>query len=416
MNRRVAVTGYGALCSLGENADEIWRSIMSKKLGYAKVSFPDQTINAKYFGFLEEKRSRLQGFPKSIVKCLPSFAKNALVATREALDMAYGPGCDLDQLMLPFERGVIVGTGWGGLDSANTNNDDYKQSGVSTTFATVMAMNNAATAAISMYWNSRGYQNSPTAACATGAIAIGDAANIIASGQAKMMIAGGSESLRGQFNVWSIDVMQALSKEPDDPTKACCPFDSRRSGFVLAEGAAVLCLEDYEFAKARGANILGEITGYANFSDAFDMTAPAEDLMARVMTIKNALLQSGKDDGEVDYINAHGTSTPLNDLNESRAIKEALGAKAYQIPISSTKSYTGHLIGAAGAMESVFCLKAIESGTIPATANLVAADPLCDLNYTASHHVYGQSIDTCLNLSFGFGGANAALVIERCRS
>lgn len=413
MKRRVVVTGYGAISSLGESADGIWQAIMKNDLGYARVLFSDPTIQAKYFGLLSKSKERYSGFPKALLKCLPDFAKNALVSTREALAMSFGEGSALDLLTTPFERGVIIGTGWGGLDTANLNNDDYRASGVSTSFATIMAMNNAATAAVSMNWNFRGYQNSPVAACATGAIAIGDAAEVIRSGRAKVMVAGGSESLRDQFNVWSIDVMQALSKEQTDSRRACCPFDKRRSGFVLSEGAAVLCLEDYEFAVGRGAKILGELTGYGNFSDACDMTAPAEDLEARVATIKGALAQARRSPEEIHYINAHGTSTPLNDLNESQSLKQAFGSGAEKIPISSTKSYTGHLIGAAGALESIFCLKAIKEETVPATANLLEPDSLCDLDYVPNVHRLNQRVDVALNLSFGFGGANAALVFER---
>lgn len=413
MSRRVVVTGYGAICSLGETSEEIWQAILEKRLGYTRTDFADPSLKCKFFGFLSERKDRYRLFPKALLKCLPIFAKNALVATQEAITMAFGDSQAFHQSTTAFERGVIVGTGWGGLDTANLNNNDYRQSGMATSFATIMSMNNAATAAISMQWNLRGYQNSPVAACATGAMAIGDAAEIIRSGRAKVMIAGGSESLREQFNVWSIDVMQALSKETTDATQACCPFDKRRSGFVLSEGAAVLCLEDYEFAKARGANILGEITGYANFTDAFDMTAPAEDLQARIETIKHALREAKRSPADISYINAHGTSTPLNDLNETQAIKAALGDAAYEASLSSTKSYTGHLIGAAGAMEAIFCLKAIAGNTIPATANLTVADAACDLDYTPNDHRTNRAVDVTLNLSFGFGGANAALIIER---
>ena len=228
-----------------------------------------------------------------------------------------------------------------------------------------------------------------------------------------MMLAGGSESLRGETNVWNIYVLNALSKEQSEETQACCPFDSKRSGFVLAEGAAVLCLEEMESAQARGATILGEITGYGNFSDARDFTAPAEDMLARIKAIESALEQAGKNPEDIDYINAHGTSTQLNDLNETNAIKAALGDAAFAIPISSTKSYTGHLIAAAGSFESIVCLKAIETKVLPGTKHLTDPDPACDLNYLPNRHYMAVRVDTTLNLSFGFGGANAALIIER---
>jgi 3-oxoacyl-[acyl-carrier-protein] synthase II len=410
--KRVVVTGYGAICALGENVSEIWDAVAEYKVGYRRHEFNDKEINAKFFGFVEPDRKRLAGFQKSVLKVLPEFAKLALVASREAIEMAFGRGAVLDDHVSPFEIGAIVGTGWGGIDSANHNNNDYRESGLASSFATLMSMNSAATAAASLIWNIRGYQNTPIAACATGTMAIGDAYEVIRSGRAKVMLAGGSESLKEQFNVWSIDIIQALSKEQSDARLACCPFSARRSGFVLSEGAAILCLEELEHAERRGARILGEITGYGNFSDAYDMTAPAADLEARRRAIVGAVASAGKEAADIDYINLHGTSTPLNDINESNSIKAALGDAAYRIPMSSTKSYTGHLIGAAGALEAIFCLKTLETGMIPATVHLDESDEECDLNYTPNEHAAGE-VKTALNVSFGFGGANCAIVLEK---
>jgi 3-oxoacyl-[acyl-carrier-protein] synthase II len=410
--KRVVVTGYGAVSALGENVPEIWGAIMNYRVGYKMVEFPDPKINARFFSLMEEKRQRYAGFPKAVLKMLPTFAKNALVASREALTMAFGGSDDIHRhLQSPFDIGAIIGTGWGGMDAVNDNNNDYRDSGLASSFATLMSMHSIATAAVALNWNLRGYQNTPVAACATGTIAIGDAYEVIKSGRAQVMLAGGSESLKEVFNVWSIDVIQALSKEQHDVRRACCPFSARRSGFVLAEGAAVLCLEEREHALARGATILGEITGYGNYSDAYDMTAPADDLRARHMAIVRAVGPAGP--GRIGYINLHGTSTPINDVNETDTIKSAFGDAAPGIPMSSTKSYTGHLIGAAGSLETIFCLKALETGTIPATIHLDEADPACDLDYTPNRHRQVQRIDAALNVSFGFGGANSALVVER---
>jgi 3-oxoacyl-[acyl-carrier-protein] synthase II len=410
--KRVVVTGYGAVSALGENVPEIWDAIMNYRVGYKAVEFPDPKINARFFSFMEDRRQRYAGFPKAVLKMLPTFAKNALVASREALTMAFGGSDDIHRyLQSPFDIGAIIGTGWGGTDAVNDNNNDYRDSGLASSFATLMSMHSIGTAAVALNWNLRGYQNTPVAACATGTIAIGDAYEVIRSGRAKVMLAGGSESLKEVFNVWSIDVIQALSKEQHDVRRACCPFSARRSGFVLAEGAAVLCLEEREHALARGATILGEITGYGNYSDAYDMTAPADDLRARHMAIVRAVGPAGP--GRIGYINLHGTSTPINDVNETNTIKSAFGDAAPGIPMSSTKSYTGHLIGAAGSLETIFCLKALETGTIPATIHLDEADPACDLDYTPNRHRQVQGIDAALNVSFGFGGANSALVVER---
>jgi 3-oxoacyl-[acyl-carrier-protein] synthase II len=413
MTFRVVVTGYGGVCSLGDNANEIWHAIENYQAGYSYYRFPNETIHARFFGFMQPDRARYAGIPKALLKMLPDFGKNAVIAAREALAMAFGQDVRPTDHVDPFDIGVIIGTGWGGTDSIHDNNEDFRQTGLSTSFATLMSMPSIATGAVSLHWNLRGYQNTPVAACATGTAAIGDAYEIIRNGRQKVMLAGGSESIKRQVNVWAIDVIQALTKATDDVTRACCPFDRERSGFVLSEGAAILCLEEREHALARGATILGEITGYANFSDAFDMTAPAEDCQARIRAIGSVLDQSGIAPEAIDYINLHGTSTPFNDLNETRSLKEALGQVAYDIPMSSTKSYTGHLIAAAGAMEAIFCLKALETGTVPATIHLDKPDPECDLDYTPKIHRHGQDIRSAINLSFGFGGANCALMLQR---
>ena len=414
-SRPVAVTGYGAVSSLGQDVATIWNSLIEKRIGYKTIEYPEKRIRARFFGLIDSEIETTKDFSKALTKGLPPHAKYALAATREAIDMAFRDGGGPGTVYSPFDAGVIIGTGWGGLDSANHNNNDYHSTGFSSSFATIASMNNTATSAVSMYCQFRGYQSTPVAACASGALAIGEAYDVIRSGRAKIMVAGGSESLREVLNVYSIDRIGALCRETNDPTRASCPFDRRRTGFVLAEGAAVLVLEDYDAAVERGAIILGEITGYGNYTDAHDQTIPAPDLQARVRAIEGALLEAGLAPSNVDYVNAHGTSTPLNDLNESEAIKLALGREAaYTVPVSSTKSYTGHLIGAAGAIEAIFCLKAIQDRIIPATINLLEPDPQCDLDYVPNEHRHA-TLRHCLTLSFGFGGANVALVIEKAR-
>ncbi len=413
-SRRVVVTGYGALCSLGENSADIWDAIMNYQVGYRVHELADKTVKAKFFGFMSDDKTRYKGFPKTILKMLPRFAKNAMVATREAIDMAFGHEATMEEFYGPFERGVIIGTGWGGLDDGLMNHDDYRAIGVSSSFSTVMSMSSIATAAISMHWRARGYQNTAVAACAAGTMAIGDAYEVIRSGRAQMMLAGGSEALKLDSAVWAIDVIQALSKEQEHARRACCPFSQSRSGFILSEGAAILCLEDYERAVKRGAKILGEIVGYGNYTDAQDITAPADDMLARVAAIQTAMNSAGMTPSDIGYVNAHGTSTPMNDVNESESIKLALGRQAYGTPISSTKSYTGHLIGAAGAIESIFCLKAMEHGIVPATNHLDEPDPACDLDYVPNQH-RRTPVPSALNLSFGFGGANCAVIYRQVR-
>ncbi|CAI0813260.1 3-oxoacyl-[acyl-carrier-protein] synthase 2 [Serratia quinivorans] len=411
---RVVVTGYGALTSLGENSEEIWSSILKNKLGYKLCPLSNPLIKSKYFAFLPENNERYGFIPKRILRALPFFAKNALVASHEAMTMAFkGSAASISDYYVSSQCGVILGTGWGGLDEAYQLRDHYRDIGFSNPLGSLISMPNIATAACTMMWNLRGYQNTINAACATGTIAIGEAYQAILQGRALMMLAGGSETLRNETNIWNIDSLNALSKEQNDITAASCPFDIRRSGFVLAEGAAVLCLEEMEHAKNRGAKIFGEITGYGNYSDASDYTSPAKDMQARINSIQFALGQADIKPTDIGYINAHGTSTQLNDINETNTIKSVFGESAYKTPISSTKGYSGHLISAAGSFESILCLKVLESNILPATANLIEKDDLCNLDYIPLVHRENCVVNKILNLSFGFGGANAALIIER---
>jgi 3-oxoacyl-[acyl-carrier-protein] synthase II len=409
-NKRVVVTGYGAITPLGLHAAQSWEAIMAYRTGYRYIDKQSAGIKSHFFGLIEEELS-LKFLPAGIRRRLPRFAHLAIIAAHEAMSMAFC-GQPLMQFHSALASGAIIGTGWGGLDETVANHDKYQDTGLGSTFGCFFSMPSIATAACSQFWGLRGYQNTPVAACATGTMAIGDAFQVIRSGQATMMLAGGAESLRSNTAVWNIDVLSALTREERDIKKASCPFSLDRNGFVLSEGAAVICLEEREIALARGATILGEITGYGNFSDATDFSAPAEDNVARVKTIRGALTQAGLNAGDIDYINAHGTSTPLNDRNETDSIKIALGAEAYNIPVSSTKGYSGHLIAAAGSFESIVCLQALQHQIMPATCHLQHTDPACDLDFISEGHRPGVLHNT-MNLSFGFGGANAALIISQ---
>ncbi|BEO82256.1 3-oxoacyl-ACP synthase [Serratia marcescens] len=407
--RRVVVTGYGAVTALGGNAQQNWLAIMASRLAYRYHDKSAAGIHARFFALLESEPP-LEGVAARVSRRLPRFARLALAAAAEAIEMAFsssyrGPAHFYSSL----ECGAIIGSGWGGQDEIMQNNADYLQSGLGQLFGCFHAMPNIATAMCGQHWLLRGYQGSPAAACATGGIAIGDAFEAIRSGRAAMMLAGASESLSGNGAIWNMDALRLLSREQKDITKASCPFSRDRNGFVLAEGGAVLCLEEREAALARGARILGEIKGYGNFSDAFDLTAPSKDPQAKVKTLQRALEQAGLGSHEIDYINAHGTSTLQNDVSETEAIKAALGRDAYRTPISSTKSYTGHLLGASGSFEAIVCLQALQQQVMPATCHLHAADPECDLDYIREGHRHGR-LRHVMSLSFGFGGANAALV------
>lgn len=409
-HKRVVITGYGAITPLGNSAAESWQSIMDYQTGYRYVDKTDAGINAKFYGLIDNEPT-LKGVSAFIRRKLPRFARLALAAAQETVAMAFNHS-QPNSIYDPLKCGVIIGTGWGGIDDAYHNYDGYKIAGVGSPFSCFHAMPSIATAACSIMWELRGYQNTPIAACATGSMAIGEAYELIKSGQMSMMLAGGSESLTSNASVWMIDVLQALTSEQQDIHKASCPFSLDRSGFVLSEGAAIICLEEREAALSRGATILGEIKGYGNFSDAFDFTAPAEDKLSRISAINKAISGSGLPHSEIDYINAHGTSTILNDLNETESIKDVFGPHAYKIPISSTKSYSGHLIAAAGSFESIVCLKSLAHNILPATFNLNNPDPLCDLDFIPNQHRHDM-VNNVLNLSFGFGGTNAALIIGR---
>lgn len=407
--RRVVVTGYGAVTALGGNAQQNWQAIMANRLAYRYHDKSAAGIHARFFALLEAEPA-LEGVAARVSRRLPRFARLALAAASEAIDMAFSSGhVRPGHFYSSLDCGVIIGSGWGGQDEIMQNNADYLQSGMGQLFGCFHAMPNIATAICGQHWQLRGYQSSPAAACATGGIAIGDAFEVIRSGRASMMLAGASESLSGNGAIWNIDALRLLSREQKDITKASCPFSRERSGFVLAEGAAVLCLEEREAALARGATILGEVKGYGNFSDAFDLTAPAEDPQAKVKTIRWALEQAGLGNHEIDYINAHGTSTAQSDVNETAAIKAALGRDAYRTPISSTKSYTGHLLAASGSFEAIVCLEALQQQMMPATCHLHESDPECDLDYIREGHRRGR-LRNVMSLNFGFGGANAALV------
>lgn len=408
--KRVVVTGYGAVTPLGATAAASWQSIMEYRRGYRYVDKTELGIHTRFLGLIDEEPS-LKGVPAAIRRKLPRFARLTVGAARQAMAMAFGEALPR-AFYSALDCGVIMGTGWAGLDESYSAQEEFATTGVTSPFNCFFAMPSVTTAACSQFWGLSGYQNTVIAACATGTMVIGDACEVIRSGRAKMMLAGAGESLTSHCAVWNIDVLGALSKEQSDPQRASCPFSAHRSGFVLSEGAAVLCLEERESALSRGATILGEITGYANFSDAWDFTSPAGDCLARVKTITEALHQAQLAPTQLDYINAHGTSTPLNDLNETQALKMALGEAAYAIPVSSTKSYSGHLISAAGVFESIVCLQAMAQSTMPATANYQQPDELCDLDYIVEGHRAGN-IRRTLNLSFGFGGANAALILEK---
>jgi 3-oxoacyl-[acyl-carrier-protein] synthase II len=312
--------------------------------------------------------------------------------------------------------GVVVGTGIGGLGTLFEQVKVYYDRGPSrvSPFTVPMMLPDTGGGMIAIFLGLRGPNMAVVTACATGTNSIGEAAEVIRRGQADVMLAGGSEAVIVPIAMASLSVMGALSTRNDDPERASRPFDLNRDGFVMGEGAAVLVLEALEFAQQRGATILAEITGYGSTNDAYHISAPAENGEGAARCMQMALENAGLAMEEIDYINAHGTSTPLNDKSETAAIKTVFGERAYHVPISSTKSMTGHLLGASGALEALICVKAMQDGIMPPTINYETPDPACDLDYVPNQ-ARRASLRHVMSNSFGFGGHNATIILSQFR-
>lgn len=337
------------------------------------------------------------------------FTQMAVVASMQAVEQA---GLQID----PSNQdsiGVLIGSGIGGLMTLSEQVNVMIERGPDkvSPFMVPMMITDMASGQVSIMLGARGPNFCPTSACSSGSDAIGTAYEIIKRGDALAMLAGGAEAIISPIGIAGFNANRAISTRNDEPQLASRPFDSERSGFVIGEGAAVLVLEELSYARKRGAPILAEVMGYGASSDAFHITQPAEDGDGAVRAMKMAIRKSGLAPADIDYINAHGTSTPLNDRIETVAIKTVFGDRAYKIPISSTKSMTGHLVGAAGALESAICIMAIQHGIIPPTINLINPDPDCDLDYVPNV-ARKAKVSTALSNSFGFGGHNSVLVFR----
>jgi 3-oxoacyl-[acyl-carrier-protein] synthase II len=310
--------------------------------------------------------------------------------------------------------GVIIGSAIGGLATLEKGKEEIFHGGPRkmSPFSIPAVLANLAAGHVSIRFGAKGPINCTVTACASGTCAIGDAARIIAEGYADVMIAGGVEAAVTPLCVAGFNAMRALSRRNDEPEKASRPFDRDRDGFVIGEGSGVVILEALPHALARGARILGELAGYGLTSDAFHMAAPPPGHEGAARAMKAALQDAGMDASEIDYINAHGTSTPLNDASETEAVKTVFGEHARRLAVSSTKSMTGHMLGAAGGLEAILCLKAIGEGVLPPTINLDHPDPACDLDYVP-HQARKKEIRTAMSNTFGFGGVNAVLIFRK---
>lgn len=410
MKRRVVATGLGLATPLGIGLENVWQRILNGESGIAPITrFDAAQHDTKFAGEIKEFKAENYISPKEI-KRMDLFIQYALAASKVAMEDA---GLDMDKE--DAERaGVVVGTGLGGLPTIEKYHSVLLERGPSriTPFFIPMLIANEAPGHIAIQYGMKGPNLSIVTACATGSHSIGEASRIIQYGDADIMIAGGTEANLTPLTVGGFNAMKALSTRNDAPQKASRPFDKDRNGFVVAEGSGIVVLEELEHALKRGAKIYGEIAGYGYNGDAYHITAPSPDGEGFIRCMKMALKDAGISPDDVNYINAHGTSTELNDYTETLAIKEVFKEKAYKIPVSSTKSMTGHLLGAAGAIEAIFSLLSIRDNVCPPTINYETPDPQCDLDYVPNVS-RSHRIDVALSNSFGFGGTNSTLVFRR---
>lgn len=408
--QRVVVTGMGAITPVGNDPQSMWDNLVAGKSGIGPItSFDTSRFNVHFAG--EVKDFDPQDYMEHReMRRTDRYAHYAQAATIQAMQQAGLRMEDED----PRRVGMVIGTGIGGIKTLLDGYTSLQTRGARrvSAFAVPAMLANSATGHVAINIGARGPNLCPVLACATGTASIGEGFVLIRRGAADVVIAGGTEAGIVDFSLAGFDVMGALSRRNDDPQSACRPFDATRDGFVMGEGSGIVVLESLAHAKARGATILGEVLGYGLTADAYHITAPREDGVGAFEAMDVAVLEAAIDPGEIDYVNAHATSTTLGDLGETRALKRLLGEHAYTTPISSTKSMMGHLLGAAGAVEAIVCLKAIEHGVIPPTINYQTPDPECDLDCVPN--VARQAIiNTTLTNSFGFGGHNASLVISR---
>jgi 3-oxoacyl-[acyl-carrier-protein] synthase II len=410
VGQRVAITGVGAVTPLGLDVSTSWSAVLAGRSGAGPITRFDPS------GFETRIACEVKGFDpaqyldRKEARRMDRYTHYAVAATREALDSA-------GLRITPANSdavGVVVGAGIGGIETLSQQFQVLFDKGPSrvSPFLTTMMLANMASGHISITFGMRGPCFSTVSACASGAHAIGEAYETIRRGTVPVMVAGGAEAPIVPIGIGTFNSMHALSTRNDAPERASRPFDAERDGFVIAEGAGVLVLENLEYARARGARILAEIVGYGATADASHVVAPPEGGAGAARAMQRALAEARLAPEAVDYVNAHGTSTPLNDKAETDAIKSVFGERAYQIPVSSTKSTTGHMVGAAGAVEAIFCVLAIRDGIVPPTINQDHPDPGCDLDYVP-WVARRCSVRVALSNSLGFGGHNASLIFAR---
>lgn len=409
MKRRVVVTGLGAISPIGNTADEMWQGIKDGKCGIDEIThFDTSDYKVKLAGEVKDLDMEAY-FEKRDLKFNDRFTQFARIVSKQAVADA-----KLDLEAIDKERfGVIIGSGIGGIESIESAQNNLRDRGAGrvSPFFIPMALVNLAAGNVAIDMGAKGHCSSCVTACAAATNAIGEAFHKIRDGYEDIMIAGGSEAAITPLAIAGFQSMRALHTG-DDKARASIPFDADRSGFVMGEGAGVVILEEYEHAKARNAKIYGEVVGYGATCDAHHITAPLDDGSGGAKAMMQAVKDADINVTDIDYINAHGTSTPLNDKTETAAVKYAFGDHAYKLAVSSTKSNTGHLLGASGAIEAIISLKALEDSFIPATINYVNKDENCDLDIVANTG-RNQDIHYAMSNSLGFGGHNASLVFKK---
>ena len=410
MRRRVVVTGVGCVTPLGNDVESFWQNSLAGKSGVGPITHYDTSEQRIHFAAEVKDFDGVKLFGSKEARRMDLYTQFALVAAQQAIDSAHLLIDDSNRDRI----GALVGTGIGGMMTLFDQMQVFFFRGPSrvSPFMVPMMLPDTAAAMIAIQFGLRGPNFAVVTACATGTNAIGEAAEVIRRGQADVMLAGGSEAVISPVAMASLGVMGALSTRNEDPQHASRPFDLNRDGFVMGEGAAVLTLEALEYAQARNAPILAEVVGYGSPNEAFHISAPAENGAGAVRCMQMALDDAGLETSEIDYINAHGTSTPLNDKNETAAIKTVFGEGAYSIPISSTKSMTGHLLGASGAVEALVSIKTLLTGCLPPTINYETPDPECDLDYIPNQ-MRAKEVQYVMSNSFGFGGHNATIILGR---
>jgi 3-oxoacyl-[acyl-carrier-protein] synthase II len=414
LERRVVLTGVGAVTPVGNNVPDFWRSCVEGKTGCARLTAFDPTpFNSHIAAEVKNFNASLYMSPKQ-EKRLDIFVKFALAAAKMAFDDS---GLDKEKMDLNM-AGVYIGSGIGGLHMVEMEHEQYLRLGPEkgpekmSPFLIPMLIVNMASGVVSIELGFKGPNSAAVTACATASNCIGDAFKIIQRGDADVMIAGGSEAATTYMGFGGFCALKALSTRNNEPEKASRPFDRERDGFVMGEGAAVVMLEELEYAKKRGARIYCEIVGYGMSGDAYHMTAPEPSGDGAVRCMRACLKDAKLNPEDIEYINAHGTSTPLNDKMETHAIKQVFGAHARKLAVSSTKGVTGHLLGATGAAELIACAKAIEDQVLPPTINYEYPDPDCDLDYVPNT-ARKAKVNAVISNSLGFGGHNVTLAVKK---